>query len=275
MTQIEDGARTSAHSQQYTDAAGRLHDAVVKVAHCSCRLAADDWLFARALADRIDQNWIAETRDNPAFFDGIVLLTKAYEINSGACGHAADVNATGKDAVSSADALSVVLFETRFRNYLLWRREGFRDAGAIDGFGSAIVRSADGAILLVRQLAGNVNEGLSYFPSGFIDRRDVDADGSIDISASIARELSEEVGLQAQDLTRQPGFIVTRAGPHLSIGVVYDSPLTAKALSERIQAYLGRTTDREIETTTFVREKADLKTLVLAPHCAVLLGRLL
>lgn len=257
-----------AHNATYTDTSDQPHDSVVRVDACTCLCRPFDWRFAHDEAAAIDSNWARATRDNSAYFDGIVLLTSAYTLEQVTPGP------DGASAVHAA-SLSVCLFETRFRNYLAWRHAGFRATGAIDGFGSAILRTADDAILLVSQSPGNVNEGLHYFPSGFIDRNDVDAAGHVDITASIVREMAEEIGLVQDDVVRQPGFTITRAGPHMSIGIHFQSALTADALALRISRYLATGRDPEIAGFTFVRDKRDLVGLKLAPHCAVLLDRLL
>lgn len=262
-------ARAHEHALDYEDASGNPHAAVVRIERCDCRLAGHDWAFARKAAARIDRDWANAIARNPAYFDGIVLLTSSYRLD-GTCPRLSGT----APGVCEGGILRMTLFETRFRNYLAWRHDGYADTGVIDGFGSAVVHAADGAILLVRQHAGNVNEGLHYFPSGFIDTRDVDASGAVDIAASVVREMAEEVGIGLDDVTRRPGFVLTRAGPHLSIGVEFDSALPAEALARRIRRYLEHTSDPEIADVAFVRSKADLTRLDLAPHCAVLLDHL-
>lgn len=237
------------------DSTGRSHEAVVEVAACDCRIIDYEWPYVAEHRSAIDRHWNEVTRTKTSLFDGLVFVTSAYAFEG--------------------NQLRMSLFETRFRNYVHWREQGFPTGGVVDGFGSAIIRAADGAILLVRQQAGHLNEGLHYFPSGFIDRNDVDATGRVDLAASIAREVAEETGLSPDELDRKPGFVIARAGPLLAICVELASPLSADALAGRISAFLEREADPEVAALTFVRKREDLEHLHLAPHCALLLPNLL
>lgn len=218
-------------------------------------LGTASWSFAAENEDAISAHWQAAVRDNPKFFDGVVLLTAGYRV--------------------AQDVLEVELFETRFRNFLYWRHHGFVDAAAIDAFGSGVIRAADGGILLVRQHPGNINEGLYYFPGGFIDRRDVATGGHVDIAASISREVHEELGIDASELGREDGYLVTRAGPHLSIAAIFQSRLDGGELLSRISAFLAQEREPEIAEARLVESAGGLDGLRLAPYCAGLLGKLL
>ena len=133
------------------------------------------------------------TQSNPRYFNGVVHLVD-------------DVRLDG-------DSASMLRFvRTDFKSYLFWRDQGFPEAGVLDGFGSALIRSSDGHMMLGRQRAGNVNAGLAYPPAGFIDEQDVEADGSIDIAGSVAREVSEETGIDAAALVRDDGLLSDAVG---------------------------------------------------------------
>jgi len=233
---------------------------VFRVAQCVCRVGDYEWAYAAERRAQIDQHWAQASAVNPTFFDGIVLLTSACHLD---------------DVDGPSSRLALTLFETRFRNFLYWHSHGFAGQGAIDAFGAGIVRASDGALLLVRQHPGNVNEGPFNFPSGFIDRSDVDEDGQVDIGGNVARELAEEVGLTTADMERCPGFVVTRVGVHLAVGVEFRSPLTSDHLAARISAFLTTGKDREIAQAIFVRKTQHLEGLELAPHCRQLLSVLL
>ena len=245
----------------FRDSDGKRHPAVVRVEHCKCAAQSFDWPLAEIDRRAIDSHWQRQSAQNPGYFDGIVLLTSSYRLAA--------------DGGGRWVALEMRLFETRFRNYLFWRHQGHLGGDVLDGFGSAVIRSRDGAVLLVRQTDGNVNSGLYYFPSGFIDRRDIDGRGYVDIAASVTREVAEETGLGVQDLAVRPGFVVTRAGPHLAVGVEYVSALDSEILDRKVRAFLSRDTAPEIAELRWVRQTADLEGLNLAPHCAMLLPWLL
>lgn len=239
----------------HCDSNGRPHASVVRVSACDCRIADYDWPYIHEHRAAIDRHWNEVTAQKSSLFDGLVFVTSAYAIDG--------------------DRLGMTIFETRFRNYVHWRHQGFRTAGVVDGFGSAIIKTADDAILLVRQQPGHLNEGLHYFPSGFIDRNDVNSGGRVDLAASVAREVAEETGLTDRELRREAGFVMVRAGPLLAICTEFASPLSADAMSQQIAGYLAREADPEVAAMTFVRTPQDLQHLPLAPHCEVVLPMLL
>ncbi len=123
------------------------------------------------------------------------------------------------------DCLDGVLAATDFAASLYWRETGYRDQAVVDCFGSAIFLGSDGALIYGRQSAGHINAGMLYPPGGFIDERDIGRGGAVDLDASIAREITEETGLNPTALRRDRGFLVTRYGPLLSIGVIYQLTL--------------------------------------------------
>jgi ADP-ribose pyrophosphatase YjhB (NUDIX family) len=178
-------------------------DRVVPISECRLRATSDSWTYATANSELIETSWRRAVADNPQFFNGVVHLIDGLSLEDG--------------------LLDARLVRTDFKSYLFWREAGFPQAGVLDGFGSALIRSSDGALVLGRQRAGNVNGGLAYLPGGFIDARDVDGDGAIDIAASVARELLEETGLTAPVVKAQPGFIVTQTGAHVSLAVTYQA----------------------------------------------------
>ncbi|HPG89149.1 MAG TPA: NUDIX hydrolase [Hyphomicrobium sp.] len=230
-------------------------DAVHAITRCTLRASSAYWTYARKAAEAIDVEWREAQRANPKFFNGVVYLVDGLSLTK--------------------DALDATLLKSDFKSYLHWRRHGFPWAGVRDGFGSALIRASDGAFLLGRQRAGNVNSGLAYLPGGFIDQRDVSHDGGIDIAASIARELKEETGLTAEDVESLPGFLVTETGAQLSIAKTFQSPLEAEALKARIERHLVADTHSELDRVVIVREACELADLPMPNYARVLLDRLL
>ncbi|MDX2258890.1 MAG: NUDIX hydrolase [Hyphomicrobiaceae bacterium] len=155
------------------------------------------------------------------------------------------------------------LVKTDFKSFLYWRDHGFPEAGVRDGFGSALIRARDGAILLGRQSAGHINSGMTYLPGGFIDDRDVGADGIVRLGDSIAREVAEETGLELADLVPSDGFLVTRAGPQVSFARTFLSPLDGEALARRVREFLSRQSGAELADVVLVREPADCASLAM------------
>lgn len=228
---------------------------VFAVDECRLRIGNFRWPLVSQRSAEIDRHWQQSTRENPALFDGQVLLVS--------------------DLGNGGRVLELSLFATRFRNYLYWRHTGFADTSVIDGFGSGVIRSADGALMLVRQRPGFINEGLFYFPGGFIDPRDVDASGAVDIAGSVLREVEEETGLSAADVMRIDGFTVVRRRAQIAIAVSFRSDLDAEPLARRIRQHCATQADAEIEEVRAVRNAADVAGLDLAPYCRLLLPHLL
>jgi 8-oxo-dGTP pyrophosphatase MutT (NUDIX family) len=194
------------------------HATVVAVEECRLLLADEGWEFADVHAHDIEAHWERRLEDNPGFFNGTIYLTRGATVEEG--------------------VLSARVFATDFKNFLYWRETGYGDRSVTDVFGSALIVSADGAVILGRQREGHINSGLAYCPGGLVDTRDILADGSVDILGSIRRELGEETGLTTGSLVEGPGFLVTRLGQQMSVAAEFRSPLGTDELTQRIAEYL-------------------------------------
>lgn len=222
----------------------------------SCRLVArnEPWPYADQNTALIDAYWLRHAAAEPGLFNGTVFMLASE--------------------AQAAAAFSAVLTPVSFKSFYYWRAHGSPSADRHDVFGSALIRSSEGAVLLGRQRAGYLNAGLSYLPGGFIDPRDVGPDDRIDIAASIRREVEEETGLDEADLERVPGFVLTRCAHQISIGVEYRSSFGADALAAKIRAHLRRDAQSELADVEIVRSGADLAGLHMPPFAEVLLNRL-
>lgn len=180
----------------------------------------------------------------PGFFNGRVLMMAAASMQL--------------DPELGGGHFAGTLFEVEFKQFLYWRETGYRDPTVRDAFGSALIRSAEGHVLLGRQRAGNVNAGFAYPPGGFIDRRDVAPGGEVDIAASIAREVAEETGLDPGDLVPAGGFWLTRGGAQVSMAKEFRSPLSSDALRARMLAGIASDPEAELAGIHIVRGIADI-----------------
>jgi hypothetical protein len=225
-------------------------DGVKAIARCILKTNDSRWAFAEEFADAIEDNWRRAKSGNPSFFNGVVYLVSQVTF--------------------SEDVLEARLLRTDFKSYLYWRSLGFPDAGVIDGFGSALIRSADDRVLLVTQRAGNVNHGFAYLPSGFIDQNDVRSDGTIDIGASVAREVTEELGEAANGLHRTDGYLVARSGAQLCFAVLFSSPLTADAFAEALARHNETSDDPELDSVVPVATREELGSLTILPYARLL-----
>jgi len=226
-----------------------------KIAQCALRVSDGvAWGYAERNRAEIAAYWAEARATRPKLFNGSIFVL-------------------GEGRLHGA-AFEGTFVPTDFASFLYWREHGYPEAGVRDGFGSAVIRSAEGHVLYGRQTGGNVNAGLVYPPGGFIDPRDV-RDGAIDIDASIARELAEETGLAAGDLDRTPGYLLTRAGPLVSIGIEWRSALAAEELRKRILAHVGRQADPELDDVVIIRSRRDVAETDMPRHARAIVRRLL
>ena len=224
---------------------------VLRLRSCRLQVATGPWPYAATQAAGIDRHWQRRSAENPALFNGVVHMLRAASI--------------------AHDNLDGAFVRTDFKSYLFWREQGFPQADARDAFGSALLLSREGHVLLGRQGGGHLNAGRIYLPGGFIDHRDVRTDDTIDIDASISRELREETGLAPADLQRRPGYIATFCGPLVSIGIEYRSPLAADALRDRILSHIAHDVKSELTDIVIVRSVGDLAGQAVVPYAARLL----
>ncbi|MFA5958545.1 NUDIX hydrolase [Hyphomicrobium sp.] len=236
--------------------AGFPHGNSVKVvSRCVLNVVGDDWPFADTYAKEVDAHWQDATAANPAYFNGIVHLVS-------------DAQAVGTELHAS-------LVRTNFKSFLYWRSLGFPEAGVIDGFGSALIRASDGKIILVRQRPGNVNSGFAYLPSGFIDDRDVLPDGTIDIGASVEREIEEEIGEAGKSLQREEGIVVVRYGTYLCFAVPFYWPMASEEFAAQVEQHNAISDHPELEAVIPVGQLEDLEGLAMLPYARLLLETLL
>lgn len=228
---------------------------VCEVRRISLAFRDEPWPYAEAHAQEIRRHWDVRKALNPAFFDGRILIMRAWRLDGG--------------------HFEARLSPVDFSAFLYWREQGHPDRSVRDGFGSAILRSREGHVLLGRQGSGGLNAGRAYFPGGFFDLRDVRADGIIDVEASIARELAEETGIGPAELARRPGYYLTVFGSQLSMGVEYSSGLSAEDLARRMRAGIARDAEGELMGVLAVADVAAAEDPSIQPYARTLLRHIL
>src|SRR5665213_3308908 len=135
------------------------------------------WAFAQERRADIDAFFAELQRENPALWNGRVLLLHGQVLAEG--------------------VLRGSYLETDYASFAAWRRWG-KAEGIHDCFGAAAVMSSDGAFLLGRMAPHTFNDGKIYFPSGTPDPGDI-IEGKVDLEFSLRRELKEETGLDAAE----------------------------------------------------------------------------
>ena len=193
------------------------------------------WAFADEKRAEIDAFWAELTAKNPALWNGRVLLLYRQVMSEG---------------VFRGDYL-----ETDYASFMAWRRWGTH-AGVHDCFAAAAIVSADGAVLLGEMGAHTANAGLIYFPCGTPDPSDIAGD-TVDLEASVARELKEETGCDIGEFTAEPGW-TTMVDRQLIVQVkTLRSALSAESLRAGMLAYLASERQPELSDIHIVRSQRD------------------
>lgn len=204
---------------------------------CSLTLGDGSWPFETDRAAEIREHWRGAVADKPAMWDGRVLLMTEWTLADGVLqGHFADV---------------------AYSSYHAWKTWGFPDVSVVNCFGSAMIQSADGALIYGIMAASTSNGGKIFPIAGMLDHQDVTEDGTIDIFASVGRELSEETGLSVSECRRGERFAI-RDGQLLSIAEVMRFDETADVLATRIRKMIAADPDPELEDVVILRQASDL-----------------
>ena len=210
---------------------------IVEVRAIDCRIAPYEWDFARDERARIDAHWAETLVAKPALFDGRVLVFHALDLEG--------------------DTIAGSCFETSYKAFLSWRDFAFPGAPVVNAFAMPALRSIDGAFMLGEMSVTTANGGRLYFPAGTPEPSDADADGRVDFDANILRELAEETGLTAAEITLASTWTVVFAGPLVAFMKVAQSRLTAAALQDRVIAFNATVSEPELARLVPVRGRDD------------------
>lgn len=139
----------------------------------------------------IEANWRDAVAKQPRLWNGVQFLFRNVRIEDGV------LRGTG--------------YRSDYAAFLYWRahRHEIGDRAAHIA-ATALPIMTDGGLLTVRMAAPTANAGNYYFPAGSLDGDDV-IDGRLSIDHNIARELSEETGIEA-DFTNEPYIIAIDRG---------------------------------------------------------------
>ncbi|HVX74232.1 MAG TPA: NUDIX hydrolase [Devosia sp.] len=214
---------------------------IVPVTDVDIRFVAEPWPAPAALRAHVPAIWARLVAANPHLWDGRILGI------SGVGGGPPRVEA----GVLRGEAR-----EDSFSAFMAWRELGWPEIGLRNVFGSAVLISADGAVLLGRMGATTANAGQIYPPAGSLEPADV-ADGRVDVFGSLARELGEETGLDAGE-ARAGATVAIFDGPRISVARALHFPVASAELAARVRANLERQVERELADIVVVRTRADL-----------------
>jgi 8-oxo-dGTP pyrophosphatase MutT (NUDIX family) len=216
-----------------SDAVSTLH-----IDRLALAFAPKPWAFAAERRAEIDEYFAELCRSKPALWNGRVLLLHDHAV--------ADGGFRGS------------YLETDYASFAAWRYWGRPAAGVCDCFGAAAIMAADGAFLLGLMGPHTLNAGRIYFPCGTPDPNDI-AGASVDLEASVRRELKEETGLEIAEFSAEPGWTTVFDLPLIAHIKVLKSSQNAEALRARTLDYLTREKQPELADIRIVRAPNDLE----------------
>jgi len=193
----------------------------------------------------IDAHWARAVARNPALFDGRVHMATDVSVQGG--------------------RLTALCVPVRFASFLRWRDTGYPGPAMRLAFGFAATTASDGALLLGRMADHTANPNRVYFPGGVIDESDC-SDGCLDAEGNIRRELAEECGLDTDQISLRPGFLVVETPVELAVGRVADMPWPATEARDRLLESIEARGDGELVDIIAVGCGADTEGLDLAPY---------
>ena len=217
---------------------------IMPVADIDIVVETHDWAYARDNAADMDAHWDAMCAQRSGLFDGQVLLLHRFELQAG--------------------RFSGACFETRFSRFNAWRRFGFPDLSVSNVFSMAALRAGDGAFLLGEMGPHTANAGECYFPAGTPDLSDISG-GRLDLAGSVLRELAEETGLSAADVTVMPGWMLARTDGQIAFMREVRIAGDAARAAQRIEATLAGQAVPELVRIHVVRKPEDAERLHMPP----------
>ena len=196
------------------------------------------WNFAHERAEDIARHFAARRRQQPALWNGRVLLLHRLAIENG--------------------VLREASFETDYASFLAWRDWGCADAGVFNVFAAAALQAADGSYLVGRMAPFTSVAGQWLFPCGTPDPKDVSA-GMLDLAGSVRRELLEETGLALGSLQVEPGWTLVRDGGFVALIKRVAARESAEGLRERVVRHLASEMQPEFSEIRILRGIADVE----------------
>ena len=210
---------------------------IVEIETIDCRFEPQPWRFAQENSDVIGRHWEAVIARKPATFNGKVLLMHRWDV----------VGRTFTGAYLMTD----------YASFLAWRDLGFPDRAKWNCFSMAALQSADGAFLLGEMADHTNNAGAIYFAAGTPDPSDLAGD-IVDLGGSVMREMAEETGLSAADVTVGHGWTAVFHGPRIALIRNVRSPLQAVELKRHIEGYLASEDKPELSRMHIAARRSDI-----------------
>ncbi len=205
------------------------------------RLERVPWPFASARAQDVEAHWARLVSRHPDLYNGRVLLMR-------------DVNVV---ATPSGRRLEGRCFVAEYKAFLAWRDFGFPDRAISNAFAMAVLRSADGAFVLGEMGQTTANAGQIYFPAGTPEPDDL-VGGRVDLERSVRRELEEETGIRAAEITFEEGWTVVFQGQRIACMKTARSAHSAAELVARGASFIASEKQPELARLIAVSGVGDL-----------------
>jgi 8-oxo-dGTP pyrophosphatase MutT (NUDIX family) len=209
---------------------------IVHLDRLQLAFAPQRWAFADERRAEIDAYFEALQRENPAIWNGRMLLLHEHAM--------ADGIFRGR------------YLETDYASFAAWRHWGRPPAAVHDSFSAAAIVAADGAILLGVMGAQTANAGGIYFPCGTPDPKCI-VSGEVDLAFSVRRELKEETGFDITEFAAEPGWTTVFDTSLIAHIKVLRSRDSAEALRARVLDHLARERQPELSDIRLVHGAAD------------------
>jgi 8-oxo-dGTP pyrophosphatase MutT (NUDIX family) len=160
-------------------------------------------------------------------------------------------------ATPEGDVLRGAFFAAAFRNFHAWLGFGAPASGAYNCFAMAALRARDGAFLLGEMGAHTMTAGQIYFAAGTPDLSDVFGE-SVDLAASVAREMEEETGFSPEEAPPSPGWSVIVAGARIACIQERRLSLNVEEALARAHAFIAREKEPELARLHAARGPQDI-----------------
>lgn len=197
-----------------------------------------DWLWPKQNRAFVEENWGRRKASTALMFNGRVLLLQ--------------------DLAFEGDVCRNTYFEVDYADFLAWIDKGYPDPAIANGFAMGALRGSDGAFICGVMVEGTANAGRIYFPAGTPDLHDLKPDGTVDLAASLTRELTEETGLSEGDYHVDDEWIIVQRWPTIALLRMVTLPVTAEEGAARIRANIAAQPKPELQDVRIVRGTEDI-----------------
>jgi 8-oxo-dGTP pyrophosphatase MutT (NUDIX family) len=197
-----------------------------------------EWAWAEQNRELIEANWKRRTAETPKMFNGKVLLLQ--------------------DLVFEGNLLRNTYSAVDYADFVAWIDSGYPDRSVSNGFAMGALRGSDGAFICGVMSAHTANAGRVYFAGGTPDLSDCKPDGTVDLAASLTRELTEETGLQAGEFHVDDEWIIVHRWPTIALVRMVTMPVTAEEGAATIRANIAKEHEPELADVRIIRSTDDI-----------------